>query len=233
VKIIKLILQEIQVMHFLKKYGAIALFGLATVTTANASIITDQLYNTGLDSSGNLVAASGEIDGNWKVNPTGSSAITYLHTAYAANDADSQWISSNVSGGNETTTSTDYVFSTEFDLTGYDASTAMITGFWGVDNYASIWLNGWDTGNSLAFGVAAFNNLSAFAISDYFIDGYNQLTVKVTNGYDTDLKLEPGPMALRLDDLELSATAVPEPSIIALFGLGLVGLGFARRRRQA
>ena len=26
---------------------------------------------------------------------------------------------------------------------------------------------------------------------------------------------------------------VPEPSIIALFGLGLVGLGFARRRRQA
>jgi hypothetical protein len=26
---------------------------------------------------------------------------------------------------------------------------------------------------------------------------------------------------------------VPEPSIIALFGLGLVGLGFARRRRQS
>jgi hypothetical protein len=30
-----------------------------------------------------------------------------------------------------------------------------------------------------------------------------------------------------------SSTAVPEPSIIALFGLGLVGIGFARRRRQA
>jgi hypothetical protein len=27
--------------------------------------------------------------------------------------------------------------------------------------------------------------------------------------------------------------AVPEPSIIALFGLGLVGIGFARRRRQS
>jgi hypothetical protein len=30
-----------------------------------------------------------------------------------------------------------------------------------------------------------------------------------------------------------TTTAVPEPSIIALFGLGLVGIGFARRRRQA
>jgi hypothetical protein len=28
------------------------------------------------------------------------------------------------------------------------------------------------------------------------------------------------------------ASDVPGPSIIALFGLGLVGLGFARRRRQ-
>lgn len=31
----------------------------------------------------------------------------------------------------------------------------------------------------------------------------------------------------------LSASAVPEPSMIALFGLGLAGLGYARRRRQS
>jgi hypothetical protein len=30
-----------------------------------------------------------------------------------------------------------------------------------------------------------------------------------------------------------ATTAVPEPSIIALFGLGLVGIGFARRKRQS
>jgi hypothetical protein len=32
--------------------------------------------------------------------------------------------------------------------------------------------------------------------------------------------------------MKSSTFAVPEPSIIALFGLGLVGLGFARRKRQ-
>jgi len=32
-------------------------------------------------------------------------------------------------------------------------------------------------------------------------------------------------------DLNLAYSAVPEPSVIALFGLGLVGLGFARRRK--
>ena len=43
----------------------------------------------------------------------------------------------------------------------------------------------------------------------------------------------------RIDDTtgillgDISIVSVPEPSIIALFGLGLVGLGFARRRRQS
>jgi len=32
-------------------------------------------------------------------------------------------------------------------------------------------------------------------------------------------------------DLNMDLVAVPEPSIIALFGLGLLGLGFARRRK--
>ena len=34
-----------------------------------------------------------------------------------------------------------------------------------------------------------------------------------------------------IDNVSVSASSVPEPSIIALFGLGLVGMGFAGRRR--
>jgi hypothetical protein len=40
-------------------------------------------------------------------------------------------------------------------------------------------------------------------------------------------------MDLFIDDIRFGVSAVPEPSIIALFALGLVGIGFARRRRQA
>jgi hypothetical protein len=36
-----------------------------------------------------------------------------------------------------------------------------------------------------------------------------------------------------IDDLVFGNVTVPEPSVIALFGLGLVGIGFARRRRQS
>ena len=34
------------------------------------------------------------------------------------------------------------------------------------------------------------------------------------------------------DGITINVAAIPEPSIIALFGLGLVGIGFARRRRS-
>lgn len=120
------------------------------------------------------------------------------------------------------------MFTTTFDLTGYNASTAMITGSWGVDNYATIFLNNVDTGVSLVFGQDSFRTLHAFSISENFIAGVNTLTVKVTNGYVNEPNRDPGPMALRFDDLVL--TAVPEPLSIALLGLGLAGIGFSRRK---
>lgn len=217
-------------MQAIKKVSAVLALGLSVSIAAEAGVINGLLYNTGLDSSGNVVAATGGIDGNWDVSP-GGDAITYRHGAYAANDTDSQWISSNASGGSETTSATDYLFSTTFDLTGYDASSAEITGSWGVDNYATIFLNGTDTGVSLAFGTGSFNTLHAFSISDFFVVGMNELTVAVTNGYDTNPSAEPGPMALRFDDMEFSAVAVPEPSTLALLALSLMGLGCARRRK--
>lgn len=202
---------------------------LLVCLSANSSaiVITDQLHNTGLDGSGNTVASGGAIDGNWLVD--GSNAVTYKHPAYAANDADSLWVSVNQNGGNETTSATTYTYSTTFDLAGYDASSASISGLWGADNYGAIFLNGVDTGNLLSFGSSAFRQLSQFSISDYFINGVNTLSVELTNGHLNPTR-DPGPGALRFDDLELQATAVSEPANIALFSLGFLGLFFSRRK---
>jgi len=208
--------------------------GVSTFTHAgmiiidnSASNIVGQLYNTGLDANKNALAANGGVDAHWEVD--GQSAVTYKHPAYAANDVDSSWVSVNQNGGNETNSATTYTYSTSFDLTGYDASTASISGLWGADNYGSIFLNGFDTGNSLSFGYGAFRSLTQFAVSDYFIEGLNTLSVELTNGHLNPL-LDPGPGALRFDDLALQATAVSEPGNMALFSLGLMGLLLARRK---
>ena len=206
---------------------------LGLTMNASATIITDQLYNTGLNATGDALPANGGVDANWSVSP-GSNAVTYKHRLYAANSTTSMWISSNSSGGNETTSSAEYLFSTSFDLSGYDPVSAQITGLWGVDNYATIFLNNNATGVSLAFGYDAFRNLHDFTVAGGFIEGINTLTVKVTNGYDNNPSREPGPMALRFDNLQLTANAVsvPEPGALALIALGLVSISVARHRQR-
>jgi hypothetical protein len=208
--------------------GSLSIILLCGISSfSHADIIVNQLYNTGLDNIGAATPATGGIDSHWMVD--GQSAVSYKHPAYAANDFDSLWVSVNQHGGNETTSATTYTYSTTFDLTGYDSSSASISGLWGADNYGTIFLNGHDTGNTLDFGYAAFTSLNQFSIADYFNNGINTLSVELTNGH-LNPAYDPGPGALRFDNLELSAIAVPEPGTIALLSLGLAGLFCARRK---
>jgi hypothetical protein len=118
-----------------------------------------------------------------------------------------------------------YDYQTTFDLTGYDPSTASISGSWSADQFGSINLNGVPTGQSVPDGNwdgGAHPNLNPFAISSGFHAGTNTLDFIVTEPDDGD--------GLRIRNMTLIATAVPEPSTCCLLiaGAAIVGLGLAR-----
>lgn len=212
--------------------SAAAAGALLVSIPANAAPISG-LFNTGVDDFGAaLVGGNGTADPHYGVLSstipgvsTGVDAVTYFQSFYAAEDADSRWISHSATGrpGGGTTT-----FRLTFDLTGFDPLTAALSGLWGVDNIATIFLNGVSTGIS----SAGFTSLASFSISSGFVDGLNTLDFAVTDFG--------APLAFRVDNLAGTAeladdptTPVPEPGTLALVGVGLLGLRFVRRRQAA
>ena len=96
------------------------------------------------------------------------------------------------------------------------------------------------TGNGDTFALANYNSatggLGGFdsgrcRTGDSPLCGNGWLIHSILPGQSVDINSQ----QLRASDFLYSGTptAVPEPSVFALFGIGLVGLGFARRRRQS
>jgi hypothetical protein len=213
------------------KYSSLAAAAALTLTfttTPAAAQVFPGLYNTGTDATNTALASDGLVDPHYVVISSTSGgvfpapAFTYTHPAYAANDADSRWISLGVDGGpgNNTTQ-----YRLTFDLTGYDPATAFINGLWGADNSATMFLNGVDTGNQ----VFDFGSLYAFSLTSGFVSGLNVLDFFVTDAGP--------PTALRVDGLSgqaaLANGAVPEPATWAMMLLGFGAIGFTMRRRRA
>ena len=216
----------------LKTIAAATLLAVLPVSAAHAVILTN-LYNTGVDGAGvALAGGDGVVDPHYTVTSSGLAGIspgdptyTYKHPAYVADSATSKWISYS---GNPFISSGSFSVSTTFDLTGYDPTTAAISGLWGVDNEGEIFLNGVTTGITLTGVVVAnFDQLHAFSINTGFIAGINTLTFGVFDAGP--------PAAVRADGLVLSANplaAVPEPAAWALMIAGFVMVGASMRRRS-
>ena len=207
---------------------------------AAAAVTIPGLFNTGVDANGvALVGLNGVTDPHWVIHATtisgnlvGEQAVTFRHVQYAANDADSRWISVNSAGGSTASVDSVTTYRLTFDLTGLDHTSAAISGRWGADNEGVIVLNGVDTSAVLGGGIVTsnFSVLHDFSLTSGFVAGLNTLDVRVTNHGSVT--------GVRIDTLQGSAdllptAAVPEPATWAMMILGLLGAGSMISRRRA
>lgn len=207
----------------------LALLGLRP-PTARAAFIT--VYNTGVNNSGTPLSG-GSIDSHFTWTGPGGSGhavvLSNLWSQWVPNNSTSAWIGfEDDPGGNSMPYGT-YTFEQTFDLTGYDPTTAVLSGRWAADQDGSIQLNG-VTKATVADGnwnSANAPNLTAFTINSGFVAGINHLTfvVREPDGFD----------GLRVDGLTLQATplaAVHVPASLALAGIGALTLGGYHRLRR-
>ena len=212
-----------QKKNSIRQFGVIAATAMALLLTAalsaNAAPITG-LFATGVDGAG-VALGDGATDTHYSILSPAQQGIVINQAptpgSWVANTAARRWIWEAATGLPVNVIRT---FRTTFDLTGLDETTASLSGLWASDNLGfDVLINGVSTGNT----SAGFSALSAFTLNFGFVAGVNTLDFQVQ-----DVGGGAGFMVSSLSD-----TAISEPGMLAVFGPGLAGLGFARRRRTS
>ncbi len=214
-------------------FGLIVASAVSFPIASNAATIAS-LYNTGVDNSGTVLPNGTVGDPHYSLIsvPSGTTAIRVLTSAngypigpWRGDNTTSRWIAPNsdsqVNGpfGN-------YTYRTTFDLTGFDPSTAKITGLWSSDDYGvNIVLNTTNLGGFSNFGASSI--FTPFSISSGFQSGINTLDFIIDNrgGGPTGLRTE------LVGTANLGPTsAVPEP--FTVIGTLVGGTAALRMRKK-
>ena len=217
-------------IQFLKNFVTttgklIATIAILAATNSGAMAASIPVFNTGVNNSGGLLPNSA-VDSHYSViaapGPyttafTGNGVV--LPTGWIAEGPTSRWIGVTSFMGEWRPTGT-YTFRTTFDLTGLDSSSASLSLSIASDNNCDVFLNGVHTGIATPF--AGFSSFSSYSVNSGFLAGINTLDFSV-------FELGSTPSGLRVE-LTGTANVVPEPTSVALIGLGGMML-FALRRK--
>ncbi|MEM7476582.1 MAG: PEP-CTERM sorting domain-containing protein [Planctomycetota bacterium] len=194
------------------------------IGNAQADMMFDfELFSTGVDDNCDVLT-EGTTDTHWTIAASpGGAANAIVQTPFAGwlgHQTNSRWIGSTTNGSDFVTPGT-YDYEMNFDLTGFVPESAVITGNFLSDDSAEIFVN--DMTTSISGG--GFVSLTAFTLNSgnsTFNAGINTLRFRVNNAAVGD-----NPSGLQVEFT--AATAIPEPSSFALFGV--LGLGIFKRRR--
>jgi hypothetical protein len=181
--------------------------------------------STGLDASNTLITDE-SADAHWTA-PSGAAALPVFADdadggffTWVANGPNSNWIAAD--DNNASDPGNDGTYTRTFDLTALDQSTASISGSWTLDDEGTLNLNGHQIAAALVSGD--WTSLHPFSDSNSadFNVGLNTLTIVLSGDNFLD--------AVRLEG-NVTTSAVPEPTSLALLAIGMTGLvGYARRR---
>jgi len=190
------------------------------------------VHNTGVNSSNVLVAAGGQAS-FWTLSAKPSGAVETLgsnpfrfNCCYFADTSNAAWVAPQASGN--AGLNGIYIYDLVVDLTGFDPTTASISGTFGTDNDGSISVNSNAPAATTCF--ACFGSPTAFTISSGFVAGLNTIHLSVNNGGD--------PTAFFVSFTSATATptappATPIPGTLLLSMIGILGLGLYMWRRSA
>jgi hypothetical protein len=187
------------------------------------------IFSTGVNGVG-ATTPIGTVDSHWELSAKpGSSGLVLgsnpfrFNCCYVADNGISGWVSPGLFGG--AGASGIYEYTQEFDLTGFDLSTVVLSGAYSTDNDGELLINSTIV---LTTGFSGFGSLHAWSAPvSALLPGINTIRARVNNGGDpTALRVE-----IRSATGDLESVGVPEPStgLLVLAGAGLAIL--ARRRR--